>query len=67
MPASASSSWIIGKTDWEWVRTPFETRLMTASPRSRAQEAVSDEVSMARILGIPYFNPTRRQATRAGR
>jgi hypothetical protein len=59
IPASASNSCIIGKTDWEWVRTPDETRLSTDSPRSSAQEASSDEVSMARIIGIPYFNLPR--------
>ena len=33
-----------------------EARTNTLSPASRAQEASSDEVSIARMLGMPYFN-----------
>jgi hypothetical protein len=62
MPASASNSWTIGSIDWEWVRTPSETREMTESPRSSAQEACSDDVSMARMVSMPYFNPAGPQA-----
>jgi len=54
-PASASSSCTIGKIDCEWVRTPDDSRDSMVAPFSKAQEAVSDEVSIARISDIPVF------------
>ncbi len=56
MPASRSSSCTIGRIDCEWVRTPAVARAMTVSLTSSAQDASSAEVSMARMVGIPYFN-----------
>src|SRR5476649_1326514 len=54
-PASASNSCTIGKMDWEWVRTPDDARERTASPRSKAQDASSEEVSIASMVDIAYF------------
>src|SRR4051812_1723497 len=64
-PASASKDCTMGKMDWEWVRTPDDSRVSTVSPFNKAQDAISDEVSIARMIDIPYFNPSRSPSSTA--
>jgi hypothetical protein len=47
----------MGSTAWEWVRTPDDSRKVTRSPRSKAQEAISEDVSIARMVAMAGILP----------